>query len=456
MATLAPPILPAAPAHAEAPPTYAETTRDIIATLQPPGRKYYVGMAFVLAGLAFGAFCWGYQLRYGLGVTGYTPPIFWGTYITTFVFWVGIAHSGTLISAILLLFRSGWRTAVYRTAEMMTVFAVMTAGLFPVLHLGRAWYAYWVFPYPNLRGLWSNFRSPLVWDVFAISTYLTVSATFLLMGLIPDVAAVRDRALGWRKKLYTTVSFGWKGSDREWHHFGRMYLYLAGFATPLVLSVHSVVSWDFAMAIVPGWHATIFAPYFVAGAIFSGCGMVITILVPLRKAFHLERYIQVRHFESLAKVILLTASIVAYAYATEYFIAWYSGNPFERSSFYNRAFGQYWWATWIMLTCNAFIPQLLWFKKIRTSIPALFVMSFFINIGMWFERFVIIVTGLSHEYEPWQWSYYLPRWPELGILIGSFCWFSMWFLLAIKFFPSVAISEIKEALPPPAKAGGRR
>ena len=456
MATLVHPLPPAAPDHAQAPPSYADTTHDIIATLRPPGRKYYIGMAFVLAGLAFGAFCWGYQLRYGLGVTGYTPPIFWGSYITTFVFWVGIAHSGTLISAILLLFRSGWRTAVYRTAEMMTVFAVMTAGLFPVLHLGRAWYAYWVFPYPNFRGVWSNFRSPLVWDVFAISTYLTVSATFLLMGLIPDVAAVRDQASGWRKKVYGLVSFGWKGSDREWRHFGKMYLYLAGFATPLVLSVHSVVSWDFAMAIVPGWHATIFAPYFVAGAIFSGCGMVITILVPLRKAFHLERYIQVRHFESLAKVILLTASIVAYAYATEYFIAWYSGNPFERSSFYNRAFGHYWWATWIMLTCNAFIPQLLWFKKVRTSIPTLFVMSFFINIGMWFERFVIIVTGLSHEYEPWQWAYYVPRWPELGILIGSFCWFSMWFLLAIKFFPSVAISEIKEALPPPLKAGGHR
>jgi len=454
MATLAAPAPPGA--RAETPPSYAETNRDIIATLRPPGRKYFIGMAFVLAGLAFGAFCWAWQLRFGLGVTGYTPPIFWGTYITCFVFWVGIAHSGTLISAILLLFRSGWRTAVYRTAEAMTVFAVMTAGLFPILHLGRAWYFYWVMPYPNFRGVWSNFKSPLVWDVFAISTYLTVSATFLLMGLIPDVAAVRDQARGWRKKLYGLVSFGWKGSDREWHHFGRMYLYLAGFATPLVLSVHSVVSWDFAMSIVPGWHATIFAPYFVAGAIFSGCGMVITILVPLRKAFHLERYVQVRHFESLAKVCLLTASIVAYAYATEFFMAWYSGNPFERASFYNRAFGQYWWATWIMLTCNAFIPQLLWFKKIRTSIKSLFVISIFINIGMWFERFVIIVTGLSHEYEPWQWRYYLPRWPELGIVLGSFCWFSMWFLLFIKFFPSVAIAEVKEALPPPGTRGAER
>jgi molybdopterin-containing oxidoreductase family membrane subunit len=436
-------------------PTYAEVNRDIIATLAPPGRRWFLGMGVVLAGLAFGAFCWAYQLRDGLGVTGYTPPIFWGSYITTFVFWVGIAHSGTLISAILLLFRASWRTAVYRAAEAMTVFAVMTAGLFPILHLGRAWFAYWVFPYPNFRGLWANFRSPLVWDVFAISTYFTVSATFLLMGLIPDLAAVRDQAAGWRKKVYGLVSLGWKNSDREWLHFGRMYLFLAALATPLVLSVHSVVSWDFAMAIVPGWHATIFAPYFVAGAIFSGCGMVITILVPLRKALRLERYVQVKHFENLAKLCLLTSMIVGYAYATEYFIAWYGGNPVERETFYNRAFGQYWWATWTMLVCNAFIPQLLWFKKVRTNLAYLFVISIFINIGMWFERFVIIVTSLSHEFEPWQWAYYLPRWPELGILVGSFSWFSLWFLLFIRFFPVVAIAEVKEALPPPLR-GGRR
>ena len=450
MATTLEPVPAPAPA---APPTYAEVTRDVVATLRAPGPRYYVGLAFVLVGLAFGAFSWAWQLRYGLGVTGYQPPIFWGTYITCFVFWVGIAHSGTLISAILLLFRSAWRTAVYRVAEMMTVFAVMTAGLFPILHLGRAWYAYWVFPYPNFRGVWSNFRSPLVWDVFAISTYLTVSVTFLTMGLIPDFAAVRDQARGWRKSFYRVASFGWKGSDREWRHWGKMYLYLAGFATPLVLSVHSVVSWDFAMAIVPGWHATIFAPYFVAGAIFSGCALVITILVPLRKAYHLERYVQIRHFESLAKVILLTGSIVAYAYVVEFFIAWYSGNPFERASFYNRAFGDYWWATWIMFTCNVFVPQLLWSKRIRTSLSALFVISIFVNIGMWFERWVIIVTGLSHEYEPWQWSYYFFRWPEIGILVGSFCWFSMWFLLAIKFLPVVAISEMKEAGPPPLRGG---
>src|SRR5512143_401463 len=449
MATLAAPV-PDLPE-----PTYAEVNRDIVATLLPPNRKWLLGMGLVVLGVAFGGFCWAYQLKDGLGITGYTPPIFWGSYITTFVFWVGIAHSGSLISAILLLFRSAWRTAVYRAAEAMTVFPVMTAGLFPILHLGRAWFFYWVVPYPNFRGLWSNFRSPLVWDVFAISTYFTVSATFLFMGLIPDVAAVRDAAAGWRRKVYGLISLGWKNSDREWQHFGRMYLYLAALATPLVLSVHSVVSWDFAMGIVPGWHATIFAPYFVAGAIYSGCGMVITILVPLRKWLHLERYIQVKHFENLAKLCLVTGTIVGYSYAVEFFIAWSGGNPFERASFYNRVFGPYWWATAIMLSCNGLLPQLLWFKRIRTSLAALFVLSLFVNLGMWFERFVIIVTGLSHEFEPWQWAYYLPRWPELGIVIGSFCWFAMWFLLFIRFFPVVAIAEVKEALPPPLR-GGRR
>ena len=433
-------------------PTYADVNRDIIKTLDPPGAGWLMGMGVIALGLAFGAFCFARQLKYGLGVSSYTPPIFWGTYITTFVFWVGIAHSGTLISAILFLFRSGWRAAVYRTSEAMTVFAVMTAGLFPVLHLGRAWFAYWVAPYPNIRGVWSNFRSPLVWDIFAISTYLTVSATFLVMGLIPDVAALRDNAVGWRKKVYSAVALGWRNSNNEWRHFMRMYLFLAGLSTPLVLSVHSVVSWDFAMGIVPGWHATIFAPYFVAGAIFSGCGMVITILVPLRHHFNLQRYLQITHFENLAKLCLLTSSIVGYAYFTEYFIAWYSGNPFERASFYNRVFGQYWWATWTMITCNVFIPLLLWNKKIRTNLTWLFVISIFINIGMWFERFVIIATSLSHEFEPWQWAYYTPNWVEIGIIIGSFSWFSMWFMLFIKFFPSMAISEIKEALPPPRRA----
>jgi Ni/Fe-hydrogenase subunit HybB-like protein len=449
MGTMAPPQ-PRAPQ-----PTWGDVNRDIIKTLDPPGRGWFLGMAVIAVGLAMGGLSWMKQIKYGIGVTGYTPPIFWGTYITTFVFWVGIAHSGTLISAILFLFRSGWRSAVYRAAEAMTVFAVMTAGLFPVLHLGRMWFAYWVAPYPNVRGLWSNFKSPLVWDIFAISTYLTVSATFLVMGLIPDVAAIRDQSTGWRRRVYGLVSFGWRNSNNEWRHFMRMYLFLAALSTPLVLSVHSVVSWDFAMAIVPGWHATIFAPYFVAGAIFSGCGMVITILVPLRHFFHLERYLTPRHFENLAKLCLLTSSIVGYAYVTEYFMAWYGGNRFESESFYYRAFGPYWWATWTMITCNVFIPLVMWSKKVRTNIAALFVISIFINIGMWFERFVIIVTSLAHEFEPWQWAYYLPNHIEIGVIIGSFSWFSMWFMLFIKFFPSMAISEIKESLPPPGRTGQR-
>ena len=444
MATMAPPTRPAEL-------TYGDVNRDLLRTLEPPGTGWYLGVGLALLGLAIGGFCWLRQIILGIGVTGYQPPIFWGSYVTSFVFWVGIAHSGTLISAILFLFRSGWRSAVYRAAEAMTVIAVTTAAGFIAVHLGRTWFIYWVPPYPNIRGLWSNFRSPLVWDVFAISTYLTVSATFLFVGLIPDIATIRDSVTGWRKRLYGVLSLGWRNSNHEWRHFMRMYLFLAGLSTPLVLSVHSVVSWDFAMGIVPGWHATIFAPYFVAGAIFSGCGMVITILVPLRRWFHLERYLEIRHFENLAKLCLLTSTIVGYAYFTEYFVAWYSGNPFERNSFYNRVFGDYWWATWTMIVCNVFIPLLLWNKRIRTSLTWLFVISIFINIGMWFERFVIIATSLSHEFEPWQWGYYVPNWNELGILVGSFSWFSLVFLVFCKVFPSIAISEVKEALPPPRK-----
>ena len=435
-------------------PTYGEVNHDIMRTVGTAGRAWFIGLAVALAFLGFGAFCFLRQLKYGLGVTGYQPPSFWGSYIVTFVFWVGIAHSGTLISAILFLFRSSWRAAVYRAAEAMTVIAVLTAATFIAVHLGRTWYIYWVPPYPNIRGLWPNPRSPLLWDVFAINTYLTVSATFLYMGLIPDITALRDNATGFKRKVYAVLSLGWRNSNHEWRHFMRMYLFLAGLSTPLVLSVHSVVSWDFAMGIVPGWHATIFAPYFVAGAIFSGCGMVITILVPLRHFFKLERYIQVRHFENLAKLCLLTSTIVGYAYFTEYFIAWYSGNPFERASFYNRVFGEYAWATWTMIICNVFIPLLLWKKSIRTSITWLFVISIFINIGMWFERFVIIASSLTHEYEPWQWGYYVPNWNELGIIAGSFGFFATLFMIFCKVFPSVAIAEVKEALPPPRRGAG--
>jgi len=442
---------PDAAPHAH--PTYHEVTRDIAATLGNPGRSYFVLLGFVLVVLAAGALALLYQIRYGLGVAGYAPPVMWGVYITTFVFWVGIAHSGTLISAILYLFRSAWRTAVYRTAEAMTVFAVMTAGLFPLIHVGRLWYAYWLFPYPNQRGLWVNFKSPLVWDVFAVSTYFTVSTLFLIMGLIPDVAAIRDKAVGWRRKLYEITSLGWRGTDQQWRHYTKAYLYLAALATPLVLSVHSVVSWDFAMGIVPGWHATIFAPYFVAGAIYSGVAMVVTLIVPIRKAFKLERYITVVHFENLSKLLLLTGMIVAYSYLTEYFIAWYSGNPFERASFWNRAFGNYWWASWTMLLCNGVLPLLLWFRKVRRSIPALFVLSLFVNLGMWFERFVIIVVSLSHEFEPYAMGHYTPSWVDWTILAGSFGWFFMWFLLFAKNFPTVSVTEVKEIIPLPRRKG---
>ena len=431
--------------------SYGAVNRDVLKVLSRPGLGWWILFGLAAAGVGLFFTSWFWQIWKGIGVSGLNAPVGWGVYITTFVFWVGIAHSGTLISAILFLFRAPWRQSIYRAAEAMTVFAVMTAGLFPLIHVGRVWHAYWLIPYPNSRFLWPNFRSPLVWDVFAVTTYFTVSAVFFYLGTIPDLAAARDQARGLRKKFYHLVSLGWRGTDREWHHFSKAYIYLAALATPLVLSVHSVVSWDFAMAIVPGWHTTIFAPYFVAGAIFSGVAMVITLAVPMRKFFGLENYLTVKHFEAMAKLCLVTGTIVLYAYLTEYFLAWYSGEPPERGSFWNRAFGHYWWANWTMLTCNGLVPLMLWFKRVRRSISALFVISIFVNIGMWFERYVIIVTSLSHEYEPWAWGLYRPSIVEMGILIGSFAWFGFWFLLFTRLLPPVAIAEMKEVLPPPLR-----
>ena len=370
------------------------------------------------------------------------------------MFWVGIAHSGTLISAILFLFRAPWRQAIYRASEAMTVFAVMTAGL----SRSSTWdgcgtrTGWCRIPTRASCGPTSGRR--WCWDVFAITTYFTVSAVFFYLGTIPDLAAARDHARGLRRKFYQVISLGWRGTDREWHHFSKAYIYLAALATPLVLSVHSVVSWDFAMAIVPGWHTTIFAPYFVAGAIFSGVALVITLAVPMRKFFGLEDYLTVKHFEAMAKLCMLTSLIVLYAYLVEYFLAWYSGEPPERGSFWNRVFGHYWWANWIMLTCNGLVPLMLWFRRVRRSIAALFVISIFINIGMWFERFVIIVTSLSHEYEPWAWGLYRPSVVEMGILLGSFAWFGFWFLLFTRLLPPVAIAEMKEVVPPPRRGKG--
>ena len=432
--------------------TYSRVTTDIVRMLDKPTVKWWTLFMISLSFVGIGLICFIYQVYVGLGVAGYRHPVFWGTYITNFVFWVGIAHSGTLISAILYLFRARFRMSIYRIAEAMTVFAVLTAGLFPIMHLGRPWNFYWLFPYPNQRELWINFKSPLIWDVFAVSTYLTVSSLFFLIGMIPDIAAIRDRVTEKpRKLMYSILSFGWKGSNWEWLHYGRAYLYFAALATPLVLSVHSVVSWDFAMGNVPGWHTTIFAPYFVAGAIFSGLGMVISLTIPIRKIFHLEEYITLDNYDGMAKLIMFTSGIVGYAYGVEFFMAWYSSSPFEWQQFMYRATGEYALFYWIMVICNVVIPIPLWFSKVRRNLKLLFIISLFINIGMWFERFNIIVISLSRDFDPAAFGIYKISWVEAGITVGSFAWFFMFFLIFLKTLPSVSISEIKEILPVPRR-----
>jgi Ni/Fe-hydrogenase subunit HybB-like protein len=428
--------------------SYEQVDDEIAATLRPT-KAWFVMLMIAMLCLAGGISAWMYQIQQGLGVAGYNPPVMWGVYIITFVFWVGIGHAGTLISAILYLFRAGFRTTIYRCAEAMTVFAVMTAGLFPILHLGRPWKFFWLIPYPNWRLLWPQFKSPLVWDVFAITTYLTISTTFLFVGLIPDVAVLRDREKNpTRKAILSFLSFGWRNTEREWRHFARAYLFLAAVSTPLVLSVHSVVSFDFAMALTPGWHTTIFPPYFVAGAIFSGVGMVFTIIIPIRKYFRLQHYVTLNHLDAAAKLALTTSLIVGCAYMVEFFIAWYGGVKAEQDYFWNRVFGQWWWAAWIMLTCNMILPLSLFSQKLRRNPTWLWLLSITINIGMWFERFVIVVPSLSHEFEPWQWTSYAPTWVDYAILLGSFGWFFMWFLLFVRQLPVIAISETKEIVPP--------
>jgi len=440
-----PPAMPVADAMRPVPPEGdSQANRDMLRVMEKPSLGYFGLLGITLLAMHVAGALWAMMVYLGLGVAGYTHPIFWGAYIVTFVFWVGIAHAGTLISAILFLFRAKWRNAINRGAEAMTVFAVLTAAQFLGIHVGRMWKSYFILPYPNQRGLWVNFKSPLMWDTFAISTYATISILFFYIGLIPDLAIARDRATGWRKLLYTALALGWQGTSRQWKGHSRSVLHLSGLATPLVLSVHSVVSWDFAMSIVPGWHATIFAPYFVAGAIFSGFAMVLTVMIPVRRIYGLEKYITDYHFENMARFILLTSLIVGYAYGIEYFVAWYSGVEAEQTAFWLRAFGPYWISTWTMIICNAVIPQLLWFKKIRTHIPSLFVISTFVNIGMWFERYVIIVGSLSREYDPAVWGVYTPSWVELAIVAGSFGFFATLFLIFLKLFPVIAISEIKE------------
>ncbi len=434
----------------------AQVTHDVCAPMEArPTGLWWAALAVSSSILLLGAVSIAYQIAVGVGTWGLNRTVGWAFDITNFVFWIGIGHAGTLISAILFLFRQRWRTSVNRAAEAMTIFAVMCAGIFPVIHTGRPWFAYWLFPYPNTRGsLWVNFRSPLVWDFFAISTYFTVSAMFWFIGLLPDLATIRDRATTkWRRKLAGLLSLGWNGSYRTWQRYEVVYLMLAGLGTPLVISVHTIVSWDFATAVLPGWHATIFPPYFVAGAIFSGMAMVLTLMIIARKLMRLEEYITVRHIDRMAKLVILTSGIVGLSYGTEFFTALYSGSPYEQFVFLNRALGPMFWAYWTMVSCNVLIPQLLWFRKIRTSVAAVFVISILINVGMWFERFVIIVTSLSRDFLPSNWFHYAPTRIEVATLMGSFGLFFTLFLLFCRFVPVIAVAEVKGVLKYGSKYG---
>jgi len=431
--------------------TYFDINREVLRTLSPPRRGYYLLVGICLMGILFGAFCEVYQILTGMGVTGLMHPVMWGIYLISFVFWIGIAHSGTLISAILYLFRATWRTAIARSAEAMTVFAVIAAGIFPIIHLGRVWIFYWLIPYPNQRDLWPDFQSPLIFDFLAVSTYLIVSSLFWYTGLIPDLAIVRDRSTGIRHRIYGVLSLGWLGSHHQWRHYGWSYLLFAALATPLVVSVHSVVSWDFALAIIPGYHSTIFAPYFVAGAIHSGLAMVLTLLIPLRHIFKFETFITLKTLENIAKTMIFTCLILGYSYLVEYFIAWYSGNRVERDTFLWRAIGHYAPQFWIMILFNAVVPLAFFVKRVRTNLVCLFGIAILVNIGMWYERFVIIVGSIAHDFDPYVWGLYSPTWVEIGIMLGSFSLFFLFFLLFVKFLPSISITEIKEGLMPPMR-----
>ncbi len=429
--------------------TLSQVTRDVFAPMEArPTALWFISLAAAIALATLGAAAIAYQIATGVGTWGLNRTVGWAFDITNFVFWIGIGHAGTLISAILFLFRQRWRTSVNRAAEAMTIFAVMCAGIFPVIHTGRPWFAYWMIPYPNFRGpLWVNFRSPLVWDFFAISTYFTVSATFWYIGLLPDLATIRDSTKSaWRRALAGFLSLGWTGSYRAWQRYEVVYLMLAGLGTPLVISVHTIVSWDFATAVIPGWHATIFPPYFVAGAIFSGMAMVLTLMIVARRLMRLENYITVRHLDAMCKLVIATSGIVGVAYTTEFFTALYSGNQYEHFVFLNRAMGPFAWAYWTMVTCNVVVPQLLWFRRVRRSVPMIFGISLLVNVGMWFERFIIIVTSLHRDFLPSNWASYRPTSIEVATLLGSFGLFFTLFLLFCRFLPVIAVAEVKGVL----------
>ncbi|MBN3521906.1 polysulfide reductase NrfD [Algoriphagus lutimaris] len=429
--------------------TYHDVTHDVSRQVEgKPTLLWFLAFLTAAGTLAIGLIAVTATVWEGIGMWGLNKTIGWAWDITNFVWWVGIGHAGTLISAVLLLFRQKWRTSINRAAEAMTIFAVICAAMFPVLHMGRPWLgAYWALPLPNTFGsLWVNFNSPLLWDVFAISTYFSVSLVFWYIGLIPDFATIRDRATGLRKVIYGGLSFGWDGAAKTWMRYESVSLILAGLATPLVLSVHTIVSFDFATSVIPGWHTTIFPPYFVAGAIFSGFAMVLTLMIITRKVFKLEDYITMTHIELMNIVIIITGSIVGIAYITEFFIAWYSGVEAEQYAFINRATGPYWWAYWSMMTCNVISPQLFWFKKIRTSIIATFALSIVVNIGMWFERFVIIVTSLHRDYLPSSWAMFYPSITDIGVYLFTFGLFFTLFFLFAKFFPVINMAEVKSVL----------
>lgn len=429
--------------------TLSSVTSDVCAPLERrPGLLWWAGLGVSATALAAGVAAVAYQVTVGIGTWGLNSTVGWAFDITNFVFWIGIGHAGTLISAILYLLRQRWRTSVNRAAEAMTLFAVTCAGIFPLIHMGRPWLAYWVAPYPNTRGpLWINFRSPLAWDAFAISTYFIISATFWYVGLLPDLAAIRDRTRSAiTKKLAGFFSLGWNGSARTWHHYELVYLLLAGLATPLVVSVHTIVSWDFATSLIPGWHATIFPPYFVAGAIFSGMAMVLTLMIVARAVLRLHDYITLRHIDRMAKLVIATSGMVGLAYLTEFFTAAYSGNAYETFALRNRAMGPFAWAYWTMVACNVVVPQLFWFRRVRHQVAVVFVISLLVNVGMWFERFVIIVTSLHRDFLPSNWSDYAPTVIEVTTFVGSFGLFFTLFLLFCRFIPVIAISEVKGAM----------
>jgi len=435
-----PPVLE--PGH-----TYASVTDKISAIVltgrTPRGAIFGFAVSFVLLMVFLYATC--HLLATGIGIWGNNIPVAWAFDIINFVWWIGIGHAGTLISAVLLLLRQEWRTSINRFAEAMTLFAVACAGLYPILHLGRPWVFYWLLPYPNTMGLWPQFRSPLIWDVFAVSTYATVSLLFWYVGLIPDLATLRDRARGrFAQTVYGVLAMGWRGSAVHWHRYQTAYLLLAGLATPLVVSVHSIVGLDFAVSVVPGWHNTVFPPYFVAGAIFSGFAMVMTLAIPLRKMYRLEDFITLRHLGNMAKVMLATGLIVAYGYLMELFFAYYSGNQFERYLALNRMLGPYAWSYWALIGCNILIPQLLWLRTVRRNVIALFIISLVVNVGMWLERFVIIVTSLQRDYLPSAWGNYYPTVWDIAQFAGSIGLFFTLLFIFLRVLPVISIFELRE------------